>query len=82
MTYAEKIKQQQKDKLTCLISYFGGQSQLAKKMGVSNQAVFNWVARGRISAKCAIIAEVESGGDFKKEDLRPDVLEWKTKGAK
>jgi|GEM_PF-1622283 len=79
MTYAEKIKQQQKDKLTCLVSYFGGQSQLASEMGVSSQAVFNWIARGRISAKCAIVAEIKTGGDFKREDLRPDVISWENK---
>lgn len=79
MSYAKKIQQQQKDQLNALIVWFGGQSQLAAQMGVTKQAVHNWVARGRISAKCSIRAEYATNNAFTKEQLRPDVLEWETK---
>ena len=45
-------------------------------MGVSAQVVHNWTKRGRISASRAIVAESITGGEFKKEQLRPDVLVW------
>jgi len=79
MSYAKKIQQQQKDQLNALVVWFGGQSQLAAQMGVTKQAAHNWVARGRISAKCAIKAETTTNGEFTKEQLRPDVLEWENK---
>lgn len=79
MSYAKKIKQQQKEQLQLLIEWFGGQSQLAAKAGVSKQAVHNWVARGRISAKCSIAVEKITNGEFTKEQLRPDVLKWEVK---
>lgn len=79
MSYAKKIKEQQQQQLIELLKWFGNQSVLAKKMNVSKQAVHNWVARGRISAKCAIKAETITKGAFTKEQLRPDVLEWETK---
>ena len=76
MTYAQKIKAQQAGQLLKLIEYFGGQTVLANKVGVSAQVVHNWTKRGRISASRAIVAETLTGGEFKKEQLRPDVLVW------
>jgi DNA-binding transcriptional regulator YdaS (Cro superfamily) len=54
----------------------GGQSQLARFLGVSKQAVNQWVSRGRISATAAIHVEALTGGAFRKEDLRPAVTKW------
>jgi len=81
MSYAKKIQQQQKDQLQLLIEWFSSQAKLAHFIKVSPQVVSNWVARGRISAKCAIRAEAITNGEFKKEQLRPDVLTWE-KGNK
>jgi DNA-binding transcriptional regulator YdaS (Cro superfamily) len=48
--------------------------RLAKNLGVSQQVVQGWFLRGRISATAAIKAESVYG--IKKEDLRPDVINW------
>lgn len=77
MTYHDTIKRQQHEQLALLIEYFGSQKMTAHKLGVSQAVVSNWVARGRISATCAIAAEAATGGYVTKESLRPDVLEWK-----
>lgn len=76
MTLAKKIKGKQKDSLNSLIEWFGSQKMTAHNIGVSKQVVSNWVSRGRISATKAITAELKTNGDIKKEDLRPDILEW------
>lgn len=77
MSYAKKIQKQQKEQLQLLIEWYGNQAALAHFMGVSPQVVHNWVKRGRISAKCAIKAEYKTDGRLTKEQLRPDVLQWK-----
>lgn len=73
---AEQIREMEQTKLLELIDYVGGQSQLARFLGVSKQAVNQWVSRGRISATAAIDAEELTGGVFRKEDLRPAVTKW------
>lgn len=73
---AEQIREMEQTKLSELIDYVGGQSQLARFLGVSKQAVSQWVSRGRISATAAIDAEKLTGGAFRKEDLRPAVTKW------
>ena len=76
MNIAEIIEQQQKAALSDLIGWAGGQSRLATRLGVSEQVITNWVRRGRISAKAAILAEQKSNGLIKKEQLRPEVKTW------
>jgi DNA-binding transcriptional regulator YdaS (Cro superfamily) len=78
MSLAKQIKAQQKENLNLLIAWFGSQVMTAHKLGVSKQVVSNWVARGKISATCAIKAEEKTNGDIKKAELRPDVLEWES----
>lgn len=73
---AEQIREMEQTKLLELIDYVGGQSQLARFLGVSKQAVNQWVSRGRISATAAIHVEALTGGVFRKEDLRPAVTNW------
>jgi DNA-binding transcriptional regulator YdaS (Cro superfamily) len=73
---AEQIREMEQKKLSELIDYVGGQSQLARFLGVSKQAVNQWVSRGRISATAAIHVEALTGGAFRKEDLRPAVTKW------
>ena len=71
-----EIKLQQSSELNLLIEWVGSQSRLADGLGVSKQVVQGWVKRGRISAQSAIRVEKETNGFFKKEGLRPDVIEW------
>lgn len=71
-----EVTQRQKDNLYKLIAWVGSQSRLAKQLGVSRQTVNNWISRGRISATAAIEVERKTDGLFKKEDLRPDVVQW------
>ena len=77
MSLGEAIKSQQKYQLFRLLDIFeGNQSAMAKRLCVSRQAVNNWFARGRISKRGAKKAEIITKGAIKKQDLRPDVLEW------
>lgn len=76
---AEQIKEMEQRKLTELVEYVGGQASLARFLGVSRQAVNEWVSRGRISATAAIEVDKLTNGLFKKEDLRPAVTQWRTK---
>jgi DNA-binding transcriptional regulator YdaS (Cro superfamily) len=71
-----EVTQRQKDNLHKLIAWTGSQSRLAKQLGVSRQTVNNWISRGRISATAAIEVDRKTDGLFKKEDLRPDVVQW------
>ena len=50
---------------------------LSGALGVSQQVVGNWVARGRISAVMAAKAEQVTEGVFTKEYMRPDVQVWR-----
>lgn len=72
----EMVKQRQAEELDKLIQYYGTQSKLSRALGVSRFVVNRWVDRGRISATSAIDAERVTGGRFKKEELRPDVIDW------
>ena len=70
------IEKQQKEQLTKLIEWVGSQRRLADELNVSKQVVGNWVARGRISATCATLVEKKTDGLFKRDSLRPDVINW------
>ncbi len=74
---AEQIKDMESAQLDLLIEHVGGQSELARFLGVSRQSVSEWKKRGRISATAAIEAERLTDGAFKKEDLRPAVTQWR-----
>lgn len=76
MSLAQQIKQQQAQQLIKLVEWFGTQSMMAHKLGVSRQTVNNWLKRGRISATMAIKAEEITKGAFNKQSLRPDVIAW------
>jgi len=77
MKSASDIKQQQADELMKLLAWVGSRKRLADECGVTPQAVYEWVKRGRIAAKCATIVHIKSDGYFKREELRPDVTQWK-----
>lgn len=74
---AEQIKDIESAQLDMLIEHVGGQSELARFLGVTRQSVYEWKKRGRISATAAIQAEKLTNGTFKKEDLRPAVTQWR-----
>jgi len=76
MKSQQEIEIQQRAKLKELIEWVGSQTRLAHELGVTKQVVNNWVARGRISAACAILVEEKTAGLFTKEALRPDVTVW------
>lgn len=57
------------------ISQTGGQSKLAKAIGVAPQVVNNWLARKNVPADHCPAIEKATGGAIRCEDLRPDV-EW------
>ena len=78
MLSAKEIEQQQKDQLAKLISWVGTRARLANELGESKQTVYAWIMRGRISARAAILVEQKTDGLFKKEDLRPDVVSWRS----
>ena len=73
----EEIERAQRVELLHLIAWVGSQTRLASQLNVSRQTVHNWVSRGRISALKAIEVEDKTDGLFKKEVLRPDVIEWR-----
>jgi DNA-binding transcriptional regulator YdaS (Cro superfamily) len=51
----------------------GGQVKLAKALGVTPQAVSQWVAKGRVPPeRCA---EVERASGVGRHELRPDIFE-------
>ena len=76
-TLAERIEAQQAQSLKELIEWAGSQAVLSGALGVSQQVVGNWVARGRISAVMAAKAEQVTEGAFTKEYMRPDVQVWR-----
>jgi len=77
MKTQQQIEQQQRDQLSKLIAWVGTRRRLAAELGVSRQVVYGWMDRGRISATAATQVHIKTDGLFRREDLRPDVREWK-----
>ena len=72
-----EIEKEQKTALDKLLKFAGTQKRLAHFLEVSPTNVNFWVKRGRISATAAMKAEIVTDGYVKKEELRPDVIDWK-----
>lgn len=72
----DKIAKQEREQLEKAIAYAGTPSTLARLLGVTPQAVYEWQKRGRISATAAALLETRTAGQFKKADMRPDVTNW------
>ena len=52
-----------------VVAWFGGQSETARAVGVSSQAVFNWLERGKIPPARAIQIERLTAGHFKAVEI-------------
>ena len=76
-TIKEQWAEQQQDMLKKVLEWAGDMPTLAKVAAVHPGVVHGWVKRGRISSSAAITIERMSDGLFKKEDIRPDVTEWR-----
>ena len=77
MKTQQQIEHQQREQLEQLLKWVGTRARLAAELGVSRQVVYGWVDRGRISATAATEVHRKTDGLFNREDLRPDVKEWK-----
>ncbi len=51
----------------------GSQSALARELGVTHQAVQQWVADGKPPVRRAIDIEIAVNGAVTREELRPDI---------
>lgn len=51
----------------------GGQAALARAVGVTAQAVHQWVKKGRIPAQRVLAVEAAAGGKVIRHELRPDL---------
>jgi DNA-binding transcriptional regulator YdaS (Cro superfamily) len=57
------------------IDHAGGQTQLARLLGIRQSLVSMWKTRGRVPAEYCPRIERATAGQVRCEDLRPDV-EW------
>lgn len=58
------------------IEIVGGVSALARKVGCSRQAVYNWKSGAlQVPAELALKIEEATLGRVKRQDLRPDLYE-------
>lgn len=76
MKVSEEIKIKHADGLKKLLDYFGKRSIIADKLGLSAQGVGNWFRVGKIGREGAKRLEKYDPVHFKKEELRPDILNW------
>lgn len=76
MLSMREIKKKQFEELNRVIEFFGTATRLAEAIGVTKSAVSQWVIRGKISATMAREVERVTNGEFKKEELRPDIAKW------
>lgn len=77
--YSKEIKEQHKKALGVVWKCFDfNKSEIARAADVERQTVYQWFARGKISATAAIKLESHEKvkGVITKEEMRPDVSEW------
>lgn len=51
----------------------GGQGALARAVGVSTQAVHQWVKKGHVPAERVLAVEAAVGGKVTRHEIRPDL---------
>lgn len=65
------------DALTGLLQFYNGnKSQMALGLGVTRVSIHNWLRRGYIGKKIAMVIDKRDDLPFTKEQLRPDVKIW------
>jgi len=52
-----------------VIEFFGTQVELARRLGVSQQAIHHWIGRGHIPLRRAVQLEEVSGGKIRLKDI-------------
>lgn len=57
----------------------GNQSELARKIGVTPQAVQQWSKSGKVPAERVLDIEAATDGKVTRHDLRPDIYPRETK---
>lgn len=70
------VKDSRKAALARAIESVGGQSELARKLGVGQNRVNNWLNRDRQGTPAEFCARIEAltEGDVSCHELRPDVF--------
>lgn len=59
----------------------GGVSELASRLGVTYQAVQQWVEAGRVPAERALAVEAATAGEITRHKLRPDIYPEEARAA-
>jgi len=60
------------------VDYVGNQTELAKQLGVTRQAISNWVRlKSPVGVKHAVKIQEVTNGEVKFYDLRPDIFQKK-----
>lgn len=62
------------DALPRAIEVVGGRVALASALGVTPQAIFLWLKKGRVPVERALAIETLTGGKVTRRDLRPDIF--------
>lgn len=65
--------QQQESAIARAVSVAGGQSAMARELGLRPQAVQRWVATGTVPAVRVLDVERIAGGKVSRHELRPDI---------
>jgi len=55
------------------VSLVGGQSALARIIGIKPQSVRHWVVSGLVPPRRVIAIEEATGGKVTRQELRPDI---------
>jgi hypothetical protein len=76
MTKDPKLKEACQNALDSVHAHFGSKAEMARKAGMSRNAVSYWFTRGQIGRIAALkFGKMRSIG-MTKEDLRPDIKDW------
>lgn len=70
------LKEQCKEMLHKVFQHFGSKAEMARKAGMSVNAISYWFARGQIGRHGAIKYSRLKDLGLSKEQMRPDVKDW------
>jgi hypothetical protein len=71
-----QLKNQCAIELHRLLDFFGTKAEMARKFGVSTNAISYWFSRGQIGRFSAMKLNKMKSVPFTKESLRPDIMNW------